>query len=384
MIKKTPYHSFARGSLAKGCRLCVQGKKMVLFVTGICDRGCFYCPLSDNKRGRDILIANEWDTGFAGGKVSREQLAILFKEAELTDAKGAGITGGDPLLVNERTVCLIKALKKRFGAKFHVHLYTSLRHVTLPKLSALAKAGLDEIRFHPVIWGDPHLDRILLAKKFSWDIGVEIPAIPDYEKQTRLIMDWLDGKVSFLNLNELEVSDTNAQHLAGRGFHTKSQLSYGIKGSQELALRLMRYAERKKHRYAIHYCTCTLKDAVQMASRLKRRAKNAALPTDKVTKEGMLVRGVVYLKQLQPGFGYRKRLKAMTKPQRQETIRRLEAAQPGLGFASAIDDFKLRLLAAEKDVREHAAALKKKGLIPAVVEEYPTHDGMEVQIDFLH
>ena len=44
--------SAANGELAEGCKYCVKGSKMVLLITGVCNAGCFYCPVSAEKKGR--------------------------------------------------------------------------------------------------------------------------------------------------------------------------------------------------------------------------------------------------------------------------------------------------------------------------------------------
>ncbi|MFA5888561.1 MAG: radical SAM protein, partial [Candidatus Nanoarchaeia archaeon] len=60
-IKKTPYKSYAIGELPKGCQMCVRGEKEVIFVTGVCSRQptCYFCPISDQKHGKDVIYANE-------------------------------------------------------------------------------------------------------------------------------------------------------------------------------------------------------------------------------------------------------------------------------------------------------------------------------------
>src|SRR3972149_2170317 len=139
-MKQNSCCSYNRLSLPLGCRLCVKGRKSVILITGICPRKCFYCPLSDQKYQKDVIYANE-------RKVTSTK--ELIDEVAVSKSFGAGITGGDPLSVMDRTVETIKALKGKFGRAFHIHLYTSLVLATEKNLKRLHDAGLDEIRFHP-------------------------------------------------------------------------------------------------------------------------------------------------------------------------------------------------------------------------------------------
>jgi uncharacterized protein len=389
-IEKTPYRSYKIGTLPRGCRHCVKGEKLVLFITGVCNRDCFYCPISDEKKNKDVVYANEWDTGHACGPLTKEEEAIILREASLSKACGAGITGGDPLLVCERTAHIIKRLKASFGRKFHIHLYTSLENVTPERLKALYDAGLDEIRFHPSLEDDSLWNRIMLAKRHGWDAGVEIPVIPGYEEKTGELMEYLDGKIDFLNLNELELSDSAANRLPERGYEAKDDESYAVRGSEEAALELMERALEKRYRYTIHYCTVRLKDGIQLAQRIKRRSRSVASGQDELTSEGLLIRGVIYLKETAPGFGYRTMLKNLLPEKRLELLKDLSDAKDKLklklglkGDVLTIDDYKLRILTSEENVRKHASRLKDLGFVPAVVEEYPTKDALEVDVEMI-
>jgi pyruvate formate-lyase activating enzyme-like uncharacterized protein len=373
-VCKTPYHSWKTGNLARGCRLCVTGEKLVLFITGICAQRCIYCPVAEHKFGKDVVYANEWKVK------DPEHPKEMLEEIKLTRAHGAGITGGDPLVNMRRTTGYIRLLKKRFGKPFHIHLYTPLKLVTPDNLKRLSDAGLDEIRFHPNLEDNSLWPRIELARRFKWDIGVEIPAVPGYASQTKALIDYIFDKVKFINLNELELSDTSAPHYRlNEMFKAKDEISYGVKGSEKLGRAMLKYACKKG--LSAHYCTARLKDRVQVGNRLIRRAKSIALQTDKVTSEGTLLRGCVYLVEAAPGFHYRKRLEEANHDQLLSKLKACRSRLPKtLAAKVSIDDQKYRLLTSKALVLKNKALFKKMKLIPTVVEEYPTSDGLEVDL----
>jgi pyruvate formate-lyase activating enzyme-like uncharacterized protein len=319
MIQQTKHYSWKIGKLAKGCRQCVQGKKTVLFITGVCPRHCDYCPIADNRYGKDVVYANEWETN---------RMNDLFEEIKLCTSQGVGITGGDPLARFDRTVDYISRLKRKFGKKFHIHLYTSLDLVTEEKLGMLYEAGLDEIRFHPDLESDKLWSRMLLALEFGWSVGVEIPVIPGKEKQTKKLIDFIDDRVEFLNMNELELADSNANKLSELGFMSKDGVSYGVKGAEELAQKLLKYCENKS--LNVHYCTAKLKDKVQLAKRIKKRAKSIAGEYDLITEDGTLIRGVVYTSELYPSVGYKTKLEKLSVSSKENLVRKLKQLRQNL------------------------------------------------------
>lgn len=378
-VIKTGFHSWCTGQLSEGCKRCVQGRKLVLFVTGLCGQRCFYCPVSEKKFGHDAVYANEWKLENA------EDPRELLEEARLTEATGAGITGGDPLVKVERCCEYIRLLKKEFGKDFHIHLYTPLKLVTEARLKMLHDAGLDEIRFHPDLDDQTLWPRLDLAKKFDWTIGVEIPVVPGYARQIKAVIDFVAGKVAFINLNELELSDTAAGHykLNEMGFEPKDSASYGVRGSDVLGRRMLAYAQQKG--LPAHFCTAKLKDLVQVKNRLKLRAESAALPFDVKTDEGTLLRGCVYLRGLEPGARTKERVAAVPLAERKRLLDEMRTKLEHDGIPAdkiSVDAEHARLLVPRLIIERKAKALKALG-IPALVEEYPTADALQVDVGFV-
>ncbi len=288
MVWETPYFSYAVRELPKGCQLCVRGEKLVLFTTGKCPRNCFYCPLSEHRRG-DVVYANERPV---------KTLDDIIEEALLQEARGAGVTGGDPLARLERTAEYIRFLKESFGTDFHVHLYTTGALATKKNLEKLYDAGLDEIRFHPDIFSPNsklfkvEIENIRNAFDFDWDVGGEIPSIPGQLERMKWYAEFLDNfGAKFLNVNELEFSETNLRAILDRGYKPVSDESAAIKGSLELGLELLKWGEENTF-LSYHLCTAKLKDAVQLKNRLKRMARNVARPYMEVTEDGTLRFGI--------------------------------------------------------------------------------------------
>ena len=281
------------GPLAQGCDLCEEGAKLVLFLSGDCHYTCWYCPISKERRNVDMVYADEVRID----PQSPGAMQQLFEEARLIDAKGTGITGGDPMYHPERLLEYITALKAEFGKAHHIHLYTQIDFdpAWLAKLEA---AGLDEIRFHPhpdhwahmaTSW---HAKLIPAALATGMTVSVEIPAIPQQSAETTALLDWCDqAGVHHVNLNELEWSVTNAGNLRHRGFEPGSDEDSTIRGSREMAYDVVRgFAGR---RLAVHFCSSPFKDRIQLGQRLLRRAKNVAMPWEVITDDGTLLRGVV-------------------------------------------------------------------------------------------
>ncbi len=382
MIKRSNFESLFIEGISEGCRLCVNGGKLVLFISGLCDRKCFYCSLSNRRWQVDRVWANE-------RVCNNEQDAVA--EAESSRAEGAGITGGNPLLVFERTLEYTRALKKRFGKNFHIHIYLPTDSVNFEMIRRLHDAGIDEIRFHPYFLKrnlEEEIKKISLAGMFfmKHQIGCELPALPGMEKEVMKFIDVAKNVVGFININELELSDINSDFLIRRGFDVNKD-GYTIKGSRETALEILKYCEKNAH-IRVHYCSARTKNLHQYRNRLKRRAMQTKKPYDILTRDFTLRRAAFYPNELKPGFGYKNRLQRIGK-KRQKYLRRLSLFR-GFLIKSGVpkgmietDKERLRLITSLDIACRKRITGRDKGFAAAYVEELPTWDNTLIQLEYL-
>ncbi|MDR2855158.1 MAG: 4Fe-4S cluster-binding domain-containing protein [Methanomicrobiales archaeon] len=261
---------------AQGCTFCVQGAKMVLFITGLCTRTCWYCPLSQERKGQDRIYANEHEI------TSPDESLIV---AEKMSALGTGITGGEPFLVIERVVEFTRVLKETYGNEHHIHLYSGIPP-TKEDLEPII--GLvDEIRLHPPIelWDDisntAYAASVKLARSLGFHIGFEVPSFPGIEKFEPFLTEF-----DFLNINELEWGDTNADAMRSLGYEFLSPTSNAVFVDLHGAQKFLKEAK-------VHWCSSNFKDSIQLRRRLIRIATNTARPFDEITEDGTILYGVL-------------------------------------------------------------------------------------------
>ncbi|MEM3794542.1 MAG: radical SAM protein, partial [Thermoprotei archaeon] len=251
------------GALADGCTLCLIGRKMTLFITGICPNSCYYCPVSSDRMGKDVMFANE-------RRITSVEEAV--EEAKTSGAIGTAITGGEPLVVVGRVAEYVAGLKHALGDAHHIHLYSGFPRLTRENAKRLYEAGLDEIRFH-IIATEGVEDSVRVASEFDWRVGVEIPALPELDfisvaKRAK------DAGAQFMVLDEYEVNEENFFTHTLRA-ERRSEPLVSVSPAK-----ILDTISKIRGILPVHYCTVKSKYLIQYRNRLvssfyARRPKNA-------------------------------------------------------------------------------------------------------------
>lgn len=347
---KTKFDSYFINDIAKGCKFCLKGEKLVLFIGGKCSRSCWYCSLSNSRKKCKKIFANERPVN---------KLKDIFAEIKESNAKGMGITGGDPLVYFSKLLKIIKKIKKELGRDFHIHIYLPLGLVTLNKIKKLSPY-IDEFRFHPsfLINSDKDLqnEEKNKIKEISKEVGkskvgLELPLIPDKEKEIISFVSSVKDYISFLNLNEFEISETNFDIVTKK--YKINEDTYTINQSKKSGLRILNYFKRTHLK--IHLCTARTKDLHQYINRLK---KYKPLPFGHKTKDGNIIYFAVYPKNMI------------------KVLKQIKNITPNY----YIDKSKKRIILDMKDVEKVYRGL---GLKIARVLEPPTHNSDYLEFSYI-
>jgi pyruvate formate-lyase activating enzyme-like uncharacterized protein len=196
------------------------------------------------------------------------------------------------------------------------------------------------------------------------DVAIEIPTLLNMEQEILSLITWADTQgVRWVNINELEFSERNCGAFQSKGYQVKNDISAGVKGSEQIAVKVIKMAQKKDLHIGVHYCSVSFKDGVQLKNRIKRRAQHIAKPYDIVTKDGTLIKGTIYSDS--------------------DTFRHVSKLLQGTYNVPSnllfIDTEKKRVELAAWLLQKIAPKLTKQGYRCFIVEEYPTADRLEVE-----
>lgn len=264
-------------SLSPGCHICGEGNWSCLFITGICNASCFYCPAAQDLDGmpqtQSLLFPTE--SGYVN----------YINQFEF---KGVSFSGGEPLLFFDRTRNYLEAVRKGCDPSVYIWMYTNGILGTDEKFKILADAGLNEIRFD--LGAVNYNPKVLKnAAKYIPNVTVEIPAIPEHkERLFELLPVLCDYGVSNLNLHQLRLTSYNAGKLL-KNPYTYLRFEQPVVIESELAgLDTMRYVNEKKIPIGVNYCNFQFKNRFQKAGYRRIMAAQLKKNDEEVTENGYL------------------------------------------------------------------------------------------------
>jgi pyruvate formate-lyase activating enzyme-like uncharacterized protein len=271
------------GSLSGGCLHCIEGDWACNFINRLCNRECFFCKRS-HRVIREEPEAETWGFFFPD---PRAHISYLKK----FNIGGVSFSGGEPLLVRERLLEHISAVRKEFRDSVYIWMYTNGDLVNRKILEELRGAGLKEIRFN-IAAREYDLAPAILAKEFIPVVTVEIPCIPDEYERLKTLLPVMQGAgIDFLNIHQLTVEEQNCRDLVRRAYHfTGLDSGISVYESEISALRLLLHACNKGISLPINYCSSIYKQRFQGRGFRKQRACAFPLAYEELTDTAYLRR----------------------------------------------------------------------------------------------
>ena len=263
------------GPLSPGCRQCAGKAWSCLFISGRCNGTCFYCPTPQNS-----------DDPPMAGTVPFRRPGDYAAYVRLFGFGGASVSGGEPFLDFERSLEYVRALRQTCGAGLHIWLYTNGILATEHKLSRLAEAGLDEIRFD-IGATDYGLKAVRLARGIVPTVTVEIPAVPEeFDRLLALLPDLAEAGAAHLNLHQLRLTPHNSRHLLDRDYTFVHGPKVTVLESELCALKLVAQAAENDLPLAVNYCSFVYKNRFQAAASRERFGPWLLADGEEVTASG--------------------------------------------------------------------------------------------------
>ena len=264
-------------NLSPGCRHCGNGSWSCLFINGMCNANCFYCPAPQNQQDPPTTQT------VAFPKVE-DYIAYLCKFGY----KGVSISGGEPLMDFEKTLEFITRIRQSMGEEVYLWLYTNGILLDEDKLRLLRNARLNEIRLD--IGATQYAtDRVEMAMKWIPAVTVEIPAVPEEFDRMKLLLHHFDRiGLHYLNLHQIRCTPHNYPKLLKRGYTFLHGPQITVMESELTALKLMVYACENGLQVPLNYCSSIYKYRYQRMAARRKFAPLIAHNYEEITETGMI------------------------------------------------------------------------------------------------
>ncbi|WP_020585677.1 radical SAM protein [Desulfobacter curvatus] len=264
-------------ALSPGCTLCGQGTWSCLFINGICNARCFYCPSEQKDQGPPMTSSIEFERP--------KDYADYVKKFGI---RGVAFSGGEPMISFDRITRFLDILGREAPDISHIWMYTNGTLITTERLKLLRDYGLNEIRFD-LSAVDYALDNLKKAVGIIPIVTVEIPAIPeDIEKTKPLLRKLVDLGVNFLNLHQIRCTHFNLPKLIRRGYTFLHGPGVAVLETELTALELILHSLDNDIDLPINYCAFTYRHQFQKAAARKRNADLIKNGWEDITSTGFI------------------------------------------------------------------------------------------------
>ena len=258
--------TFGKENLSQGCQSCKNGTWWCVFVYGVCNMFCKFCPQS---RDRNEVLAKRRMGGTHTGLLMEDKIYYDIHKDIFT---GVSYSGGEPLLNLNRILELANYISD--GEKdVYQWIYTNGTLLTKGMLKQLKSAGINEIRFNLAATNfDPKIiEKLYWVRENNLWTTVEIPSIPEVYKA--LVEDGLLTKIPINQLNLAEMQLMFPIHWASYvngGSVVKYTTYHGFHPSDswEITYKILLAAKEASIDYIINDCSAQAKYLQQMAKKV--------------------------------------------------------------------------------------------------------------------
>ncbi len=265
--------------ISPGCRSCGEGTWSCLFINGVCNSRCFYCPAPQHD-------VHEPETNTLIFPESGEYVDYL----KTFDFKGMSISGGEPLLTFEKSLMFIREARKEMSDDLYIWLYTNGKLFDREKAKMLADAGVNEVRFD-IGATDYKTDKVQQAIGIIPNVTVEIPAVPEDFELMKLKMKELKMMgVDFLNLHQLRLTPYNFNNLIDHDYTFLHGEKVTVLESELTALKLLEFSIDENLGLPVNYCSFVYKNRYQKSAARRRHAVKMLKTGETITDSGYIRR----------------------------------------------------------------------------------------------